>query len=114
MFGEWVVNKYGSLDAALAAWKGEKLNRDVPAEGRIAFRTLWNIFSEKTARDQDTATFLFEVQTKFYQDTIAFLRQLGFRESLRLPIGPRPAGSVWAFGETQLCNGRFHRPSRLL
>jgi len=79
MFGDWVVKKYGSLQAAFTAWNSEKLNRDVPAEGRVAFRPLWNIFSQKTARDQDTAAFLFEVQAKFYQDTIAFLRQLGFK-----------------------------------
>jgi hypothetical protein len=79
MFGDWLVKKYSSLDAALAAWKGQKVNRDAPAEGRVSFRPLWNVFNEKTARDQDTAAFLFEVQTRFYEDTIAFLRQLGFK-----------------------------------
>jgi hypothetical protein len=37
------------------------------------------MFSEKTSRDQDTVAFLFELQTGFYQDTITFLRQLGFK-----------------------------------
>ncbi len=78
-FGDWLAKKYGSIDAAFSAWQGQKLNRDAPAEGRVAFRPLWNVFNEKTARDQDTATFLLEVQTKFYQDTIAFLRGLGFK-----------------------------------
>jgi hypothetical protein len=79
MFGDWLVRKYGGLDRAVAVWKGQKLNRDVPAEGRIGFRPLWNIFNEKTVRDQDTVAFLLEVQTKFYQEAIAFLRQLGFK-----------------------------------
>ena len=79
MFGDWLVKKHGSLDAAFAAWKGQKVKRDAPAEGRAAFRPLWNMFSEKSARDQDTAAFLYETQTKFYQDTIAFLRQLGYK-----------------------------------
>lgn len=78
-FGDWLAKKHGSLDAAFAAWKGQKVKRDAPAEGRAAFRPLWNMFSEKSARDQDTAAFLYETQTKFYQDTIAFLRQLGFK-----------------------------------
>jgi hypothetical protein len=53
MFGDWLVSKkYGSLETALTGWKGEKLNRDVPAEGRVAFRPLWSIFSEKTSRDR--------------------------------------------------------------
>jgi|YNPNPStandDraft_1061719.scaffolds.fasta_scaffold05119_1 hypothetical protein len=79
MFGDWLRRKYGSIDAALAAWNGPKLNRDTPAEGRVAFRPLWNMFNEKTARDKDTACFLFELQTRFYQKTVAFLRKLGFK-----------------------------------
>jgi hypothetical protein len=79
MFGDWLVKKHTSLDATFAAWKNLKASRDAPAEGRVGFRPLWNIFNEKTARDQDTAAFLFELQTKFYQDTIAFLRKLGFK-----------------------------------
>jgi hypothetical protein len=78
-FGDWVAKKYGSLDAALAAWKGLKLERDAVGEGRVAFRPLWAVFSEKTPRDQDTAAFLLEVQTRFYQDTISYLRSLGFK-----------------------------------
>ena len=79
MFGDWLVKKHGSIEKAFAAWKGQKGERDNLAEGRVAFRPLWNIFSEKSARDQDTAEFLLEVQTRFYQDTIAYLRQLGFK-----------------------------------
>lgn len=79
MFGDWLVMKHGSLDAAFAAWKNLKVTRDSPIEGRVGFRPLWNIANEKTARDQDTAAFLFEVQSKFYKDTVAFLRKLGFK-----------------------------------
>jgi hypothetical protein len=79
MFGDWLAKKHGSLDAAFSKWNGLKVNRDAPAEGRVAFRPLWNVFNEKTARDQDTVAFLFEAQNKFYQDTVAFLRQLGFK-----------------------------------
>jgi uncharacterized protein with NAD-binding domain and iron-sulfur cluster len=79
MFAEWLVKKHGSLDSAFAAWKGQTVKRDAPTESRVSFRPLWNIFNEKSARDQDTAAFLFEVQTKFYQDTVAFLRKLGFK-----------------------------------
>lgn len=78
-FGDWLVKKYGSLDVAFAQWNGQKVKRDAPAEGRVGFRPLWNIFNEKSARDQDTAAFLLEVQTQFYADTCAFLRRLGFK-----------------------------------
>lgn len=79
LFGDWLVKKHGSLDGAFTNWNGLRVKRDAPAEGRVSFRPLWNMFNEKTPRDQDTARFLFEVQTKFYAETHAFLRQLGFK-----------------------------------
>lgn len=78
-FGEWLKKKYGSIEAALAAWKGIKTPRDAPGEGRIGFRPLWNISHEKTIRDQDTAAFLLDVQTRFYHGAYDFVRQLGFK-----------------------------------
>ena len=78
-FGDWLVKRYGSLDTAFAKWNGLKVKRDNPAEGRAGFRPLWNMFTEKTARDQDAAQFLLETQTRFYSDTYAFLRKLGFK-----------------------------------
>jgi hypothetical protein len=78
-FGDWLTKRYGSLDAAVARWNGIQLKRDEPAEGRIAFRPLWNMCNEKTPRDQDTAAFLLGLQTQFYADTRAFLRKLGFK-----------------------------------
>jgi hypothetical protein len=79
MFGDWLIQKYGNLPAALTAWKEIRVKRDNLAEGRVGFRPLWAMFNEKTARDQDTARFLFEVQTRFYTETHAFLRKLGFK-----------------------------------
>jgi len=78
-FAAWLERKYGSLDGAFSAWKAPLLKRDAPSERRVAFRPLWNMLNEKTLRDQDTAAFLFETQTRFYRDTIAFLRSLGFK-----------------------------------
>jgi hypothetical protein len=94
LFGDWLAKKYGSLEAALAKWNGLKVKRDAPAEGWIGFRPLWNMFNEKTARDQDTAQFLLEVQTRFYSETYAFLRKLGFK-------GPITA-SNWATASPQV------------
>src|ERR1051325_10126708 len=64
---------------ALAKWSGLKARRDNFSEGRAAFRPLWNVFNEKSARDRDTAQFLFERQRQFYADTYAYLRSLGFK-----------------------------------
>jgi hypothetical protein len=78
-FGDWLARKYGTIAGALAKWNGLRLKRDDPERGRAAFRPLWSMFNEKTQRDQDTAQFLLEVQTRFYSDTYAFLRKLGFK-----------------------------------
>lgn len=78
-FGEWLKTKYGSLEKAFAAWKEQKVARDVLAEGRVGFRPLWNIAHEKTPRDQDTASFLTELQKRFYEESSHYLRKLGFK-----------------------------------
>lgn len=78
-FGDWLIKKYGSLDSAFKAWNGAKIQRDDPDSGRVGFRPLWNIFNEKTRRDQDTAAFLLESQTRFYRETYQFVKSLGFK-----------------------------------
>jgi hypothetical protein len=79
MFADWLARKYGSVEAALAVWKTPKLKRDATDEGRVSFRPLWNMFTQKSKRDQDTAAFLLATQTEFYRGMIVFLRQLGFK-----------------------------------
>jgi hypothetical protein len=78
-FADWLKAKHGSLDAAFAHWNGMKVKRDSPGDGRVGFRPLWNIANERTPRDQDTAAFLLDTQTRFYADTVSFLRKLGFK-----------------------------------
>lgn len=78
-FATWSKAKYGSLEKALTAWKDQKVPRDALAEGRLGFRPLWNIAHERTARDQDTARFLVEVQKRFYDESTRYLRDLGFK-----------------------------------
>ncbi|MES2660184.1 MAG: hypothetical protein V4689_16290 [Verrucomicrobiota bacterium] len=93
-FGGWLAARNGSLEKAVAAWKSEPLKRDALAEGRIAFRPLWNIFTDRTPRDRETAEFLLEVQTRFYTETRAFLKKLGFK-------GPITA-SNWATASPEI------------
>ena len=78
-FGDWLKRKYGSLDAAMGRWHGQKTARDNPAQGRLGFRPLWNVFIERSPRDKDMAAFLVESQWRFYRDTVRFLRELGFQ-----------------------------------
>ncbi len=78
-FGAWLGKKYGSINAAFTKWNGPKLPRDVPAEGRVGFRPLWNIANEKQPRDKDAAAFLLQSQRGFYEKTYAYLHSLGFK-----------------------------------
>lgn len=78
-FGDWLLRKYGSLENALQAWNNLSVPQDRPQEGRMGFRNLWNIFNDKTLRDQDTAQFLTETQRNFYDETRDFIRNLGFK-----------------------------------
>jgi hypothetical protein len=79
LFGDWLAKRHGSVAAALEKWNAPCLKRDAPEQGRAAFRELWAMFSQKTLRDQETAQFLFELQTEFYTRTHDFLRKLGFK-----------------------------------
>ena len=79
LFGDWAIKKHGSLDKALAAWNGVAHTRDNLSEGRLGFRPLFEIFSKKSPRDQETAAFLMETQRKFYADTVQYLRSLGYK-----------------------------------
>jgi hypothetical protein len=108
MFGDWLVKRYGSLEAAfsrwdaaaashdarvgygvgalwtrlrsaIARWKDGRDSPDAPEEGRVAFRPLSKIIRDRTLRDQDTVRFLFETQAAFYSQTINYLRELGFK-----------------------------------
>ncbi|GAB4249214.1 MAG: hypothetical protein OHK005_15950 [Candidatus Methylacidiphilales bacterium] len=78
-FGDWVHKKYGDFEQAYAAWNGMKLAEDAPEAGRMAFRPLYQLFTDRTPRDQDTVRFLLESQRGFYADQVKFLRDLGFK-----------------------------------
>lgn len=78
-FGDWAAKKHGSIARAVAAWDGQTHARDDAAAGRLGFRPLWEMVTQKSRRDQDTATFLMETQRAFYADTAKFLRDLGYK-----------------------------------
>ena len=79
LFHDWVVDRYGSVEEAYTAWNGQRMRKDTPDGGRLDFRSLYNMFSDRTPRDQDTARFLAETQRDFYQRQVAFLKGLGFK-----------------------------------
>ena len=68
-FTAWARQRYGSIQAATAAWGGAADVADAPALGRLGIRPIWQIMHEKTRRDQDTVRFLLETEQTFYADT---------------------------------------------
>ena len=113
-FGDWLTRKYGSIDRALVRGAAQTISRDRPAEGRVGFRPLWNMFSEKTARDKDAARFLVESQRGFYTEMIGFLRELGFKGVITasnwITASPEVLGPLEKY---DLHRRRLHRPPRL-
>ena len=79
MFGDWAAKKHGSIGKALQAWNNTPAPGDDEKAGRLGFRPLFEIFTRRTPRDQDTAHFLMETQRAFYEEQTAFLRKLGFK-----------------------------------
>ncbi len=78
-FGDWAKKKHGTLEKALVAWKQQVHARDDAKSGRLGFRSLYELVTRKSPRDQDTAAFLMETQRAFYDDTVQFLRGLGYK-----------------------------------
>lgn len=78
-YAAWLTRKHGSLKAALNHWSMEPHPQDNIAEARLGFRGLWEMFNLATLRDQDQAEFFLETQTRFYEQTKQFLREVGFK-----------------------------------
>jgi hypothetical protein len=93
-FGEWLRAKYGSLAGAFARWGGRPVAGDRQAEGRAGLMPLWEIVKRRDERAQDTATFLAELQRRYYDDMSRYLKQeLGFQGSV--------TGSNWVTADAR-------------
>lgn len=81
-FGDWLRERYGSLEMALQQWQTQA-NGEVPTvrgddvgAGRMGVLAVGDLVTQRsTLRAQDTATFLAAKQEQFFRGAIAFLRQ---------------------------------------
>lgn len=82
-FFAFVRDKHGSLEAATAAWHGERAKGDATGDGRLQVLPLWELTRKaadkgqsvgKRARLADQMAFLTLTMRDFFADTIAFLR----------------------------------------
>jgi hypothetical protein len=79
-YGAWLKQQYGSLDQALAAWGGQRVDGDAPAEGKMELLAAWNMTRagidsapRRRQRVSDQVRFLTENMRGFYQRAIAHL-----------------------------------------
>jgi len=84
-YGDWLKKKYATLDAALAAWKGDHLPGDDLAAGVIDFHNIYEMTQNRTGgrsqRLADQLQFWSETMYAFNRGTAAFLRnELGCKQ----------------------------------
>ncbi len=78
-FGDWAADKYGSLDKAMRAWDGAKVDGDDLAQGELGFPHWSQVPERKSARDKDTVRFLALKQRGWADETIDWMKgDLGF------------------------------------
>jgi hypothetical protein len=82
LYAQWLAKRYGSVDAALAAWGGERLDDDDPAAGRVGLYEAWHMTRDgvkaggpnKVKRVGDQVRFLAELQRGFYASRVKYFR----------------------------------------
>lgn len=84
-FGAWLVQEYGSLDAALDAWSGDSMPEDDLDRGVVGIHIVWEWTQERSggrkARLDDQLRFFGETMYAFNQEIARFLREdLGCRQ----------------------------------
>jgi len=80
-FGRWLVERYGSIDKAFAAW-GERARHkeDRPTEGMVAIEGVWQLTAKGHGegawrrRRSDQVRFLAEHQKAFYESIVRTFR----------------------------------------
>jgi hypothetical protein len=84
-FGQWLLAKYGSLDAAKRAWDGVGMDTDRFADGVVGIEQIWQLIQNLSGglekRVDDQTEFFADVQRKFYTDIGNYYRNtLGCRQ----------------------------------
>jgi hypothetical protein len=78
MFGDWLIERYGSLDATMEAWHNQRDSRDDLLEGVVGLRSaqdmVYNARGFWRQRLSDQLTFLTEGQRAFYEDINSFMK----------------------------------------
>jgi hypothetical protein len=84
-YGQWLIEKYGSLEKASKAWQGDSAEGDDFAAGRAGFRHIWEMTGAagrrfkygpgRQARLADQLQFWTETMRSFNAEIVRFLRE---------------------------------------
>ena len=81
IYGDWLKERYGSLEQALAAWQGCTRKDDAPDEGRMGLYDMWDLAQDPEDRKQqrerlaDQTEFFAKKQRSFYDEMRRFCRE---------------------------------------
>lgn len=83
LYGEWLIEHYGSLEEAFSAWSDAKLDTDNAASGRAGLYEAWHMTTEgsksggtdKAKRVGDQVRFLAEHQREFYTSIVNYFKK---------------------------------------
>ncbi len=83
-FGRWLNDRYGTIAGAYDAWGGARLDED--AGQSMAIREAWHMTAgalsgkrdAEKRRLRDQVRFLAELQRGFYEQSVRFIRSLGY------------------------------------
>jgi len=103
-FGAWSAQRYGSLDAAVKAWGGDRMPGDDLAAGVLDFRLVWNMTADARRQKKGAGPRL-DDQLAFWTETmLRFNRMVAdyVRHDLKCPVLVN-AGN-WRTADTLLLN----------
>lgn len=84
-YAEWLKRKYGALEGAVTAWKGDRLPGDDMPGGVVDFHNIWEMTQSRTGgraqRLADQLQFWSETMYAFNRETAEYLRrELGCKQ----------------------------------
>ncbi|HYW79617.1 MAG TPA: hypothetical protein VE890_08570, partial [Thermoguttaceae bacterium] len=84
LYGQWLANKYGTIEQAVAAWGGIREPGDAPEQGRMELYGAWSMTTDgvklsgaKRKRIGDQVQFLTENMREFYGRAADFFHENG-------------------------------------
>jgi hypothetical protein len=112
-FGQWLVAKYGSLDATSEAWEKFRVEGDDFGKGKVGLMQTWHMTRPQEGaaakRMRDQVRFLAETQRGFYAEIARYLREdLGCKQLVNasnwITADPEKLGDIerWTYTATDV------------